>query len=1194
MIPPLLAYFATSPRRVARFVRALSFVMRTATRVAILRFLPAIPCAWQHCFLLFLLVSLVSCGGGGSSTTGGGGNVPPGNPPDFSLLVGVPSVTLQQQGAYQIQGISAKTVNGFSGDITLSISGLPAGVTTIPGSVPILSPTGSVSSSGFQMVAAQNAAVGTTTITVTGTSGALTHSVTFPLSVTAAAPFTIQLSPSNLLMTPATTGHVTVTVTPNPGTTLPPLSVSLSPPNSIPTGGVKINLIQGSLTPSAPASFSVQADLVAQPTQNFPIVVTASDNLVNSNVAVLPLTISVPFSSNTAPTRTNFVSTDQPPTGVVYDPARKLLFVSIEVLNQVAVFSSVDGHRVATIPVLFPAGIDESADGSAIYVVSPFSTSITTIDPNLLQVVQQTLLPQGLSGLQVATLANGEVMVLIALNGGAFPPAYIWNPTAHTFTGFAQRIAISSAGITRSFDHSKVLFFGPSASGASAVLYDSATRTILGPATVSSSNLAISPDGSQIAAIGDPTFFYDSRFRVVGSTPMTGLFPIKSALYSLDGLHLYVLGTYSSPTDMAAAIDIATFSLAGVVPGFQFGTFLPFSGQVVTPYAIDQNNIIFAGTSFGMAYLDGNTPGFIALPISTGSRMQPTLLSLASPTQVQLSGASLSSAWNYNVYFGAPPASPLSQVGTNVSVQSSNVLALTAPAGTVAGPANVTLSRSDGYFQVLPNAVSYGPSVLRVDPDTGSSVGGDSVVITGYGFGSSSAQVTIGGKPANITQVRGSNGGLNPIETIFLTTPSGAPGNSDVSVITPMGSTTVSGGFQYLVASQIFPIPGALDNIIYDQLRQKLYITNEDHNRIEIFDLLSRTYLAPVVVGNQPTGLALTPDNSLLAVVNSADGTVSVLDASSMQIIHTWSALAPGETSPAAVALTIAPVTPHRALVNVFYPGVIDGGAIHLLNLDTGSLSCAGAPWCINGNIVGGPPLAAMASVADGTKVFLADMTGGGMGLLDFTANTLTRGFTGRRTDAAADADGNIFAANLALTNTSLSRTAIAAYEPYTAGDVRFQTVFGEKLNGSGSLLFIPQINGVDIFDVHTGRLVQHVILPEGIPADLGGLALDETGTKMFLISNSGITIAQLSQLPLSVASVTPASGLPGITVSVRGSGFQSGASVSFDGMQASTTTIDPNTLRAVVPAKPSGPTRVTVVNPDGHAYSFDAAFSVQ
>ena len=167
------------------------------------------------------------------------------------------------------------------------------------------------------------------------------------------------------------------------------------------------------------------------------------------------------------------------------------------------------------------------------------------------------------------------------------------------------------------------------------------------------------------------------------------------------------------------------------------------------------------------------------------------------------------------------------------------------------------------------------------------------------------------------------------------------------------------------------------------------------------------------------------------------------------------------------------------------------------------------------------------------------------------------------------------------------------AYERYAA-DARSQSVFGEKLNGSGSILYVPQTQGVDLFDVRTGRLQMHVALPEAIPADLNGLTLDETGTRMFLISNSGITIAQLPQLPLSIATVSAPSGSAGIQVTMRGSGFDAGTTVSFGSQQAAVTYLDASSVMAVVPPLPPGPTRVTVTNPNGQSYSADAIFAVQ
>jgi hypothetical protein len=236
-----------------------------------------------------------------------------------------------------------------------------------------------------------------------------------------------------------------------------------------------------------------------------------------------------------------------------------------------------------------------------------------------------------------------------------------------------------------------------------------------------------------------------------------------------------------------------------------------------------------------------------------------------------------------------------------------------------------------------------------------------------------------------------------------------------------------------------------------------------------------------------------------------------------------------------------------------------------------------------------------MASTPDGSKIFLADDSAGIVGLLDLTANKLITASFGSGGDAAANADGNIFAAQFGITNQKLSRTSIMAYEPYAdSGNQSFHNRVGEKLSPSGSLLFVPQDSGVDIFDVHTGRLVLHAAMPEAIPADTGALALDETGTKMFLISTSGITITQLAQVPLSLASITPTAGPPGTAVKLRGSGFQNGATVTFGKSQVAATYVDQNTLTAVVPALSAGPVRVTVTNPDDSSYNYDAAFSVQ
>jgi hypothetical protein len=275
-------------------------------------------------------------------------------------------------------------------------------------------------------------------------------------------------------------------------------------------------------------------------------------------------------------------------------------------------------------------------------------------------------------------------------------------------------------------------------------------------------------------------------------------------------------------------------------------------------------------------------------------------------------------------------------------------------------------------------------------------------------------------------------------------------------------------------------------------------------------------------------------------------------------------------------------------------------GTFHLIDLDTGSLSCTGVAGCAADgteiNVQTG--LAALASSSDGTKILLATSTGGGTPLpaemLDLTTNTLAVGDPIDASDAAMSADGTVFAANFSLLDAAANLRGFTAIEPYAdAGASSVHNVFGEKLNASGSLLFYPQDSGVDIFDVHTGRLLWHIVLPVSIAANSGALALDETGTKMFLTTTTGIAIAQLNSAPLSIGHVSPVTGPPGTAITLRGSGFQNGATVMFGAAPAATTFIDASNLSAAVPTLAPGVIRITVKNPDGSQYSIDGAYTV-
>ncbi len=129
--------------------------------------------------------------------------------PDFSLSASPNSLSVVQ-GLSGTSTITVNPLNGFTGSVSLSASGLPAGVTAT------FNPSSTTGTSTLTLTASNTAAVGTVTVTITGTSGTLTHTTTLSLTVTSNAPapdFTISVSPTSLTVARGSTGHYTVTIT---------------------------------------------------------------------------------------------------------------------------------------------------------------------------------------------------------------------------------------------------------------------------------------------------------------------------------------------------------------------------------------------------------------------------------------------------------------------------------------------------------------------------------------------------------------------------------------------------------------------------------------------------------------------------------------------------------------------------------------------------------------------------------------------------------------------------------------------------------------------------------------------------------------------------------------------------------------------------------------------------------------------
>jgi subtilase family serine protease len=127
--------------------------------------------------------------------------------PSFTLSASPTSLTFLQ-GAAGSTTITINPLNGFSSTVSLTASGLPSGVGAIFGT------NLATSTSLLTLSATGIQAIGTFTVTVTGTSGSLSSKATITLTVNAAGDYNLSASPSSLSVALGTKGTSVITVNP--------------------------------------------------------------------------------------------------------------------------------------------------------------------------------------------------------------------------------------------------------------------------------------------------------------------------------------------------------------------------------------------------------------------------------------------------------------------------------------------------------------------------------------------------------------------------------------------------------------------------------------------------------------------------------------------------------------------------------------------------------------------------------------------------------------------------------------------------------------------------------------------------------------------------------------------------------------------------------------------------------------------
>jgi hypothetical protein len=589
----------------------------------------------------------------------------------------------------------------------------------------------------------------------------------------------------------------------------------------------------------------------------------------------------------------------------------------------VDVFSTATHKRTATIPIPYPFGIDMSADGNTLYV-GTFSDFLYTIDPQQLVVtgrvsfavpLQQGQITVVNNPLTVATLSNGNLMLLMGTGDGfgAGAALVIWNPVSNEIVETVSNEFSAVGPMARSADHSKVTFtFQVSGGNGTPVgLYDVTTDQVTNGAYLGGGvpfALALNSNASEIAVSGGESLeTYDNQLNSLQKVLLS--YADSGVLFSTDGTKIYQFGG-----DSVGVYDSNTLNLIG-----QFSDI----GGGSLPGDVDSTGIVYALSDHGVAFLDASQPTTtkdIIFGGLAGAVPQAGPLGVATPLSSQVGATSPSPV----VAFGSQP-------GWNVTsspFQQGELIYATAPPSNVPGPVNVFVQWPDGLSWLDAEDFSYGPWGRYIFEAGGPPQGGAPVGLVGYGFGWNlgSPQIFYGSGSATVNELNAIGNYIEPypyqqLQLALMTSPPGSPGPANLTITTPVGTTTIPGGFHFM--NQVTPIslnPNNLLKGVWDESRNQIYFS--DGNVIQVFSTTAQQFLPPIQIPNmtaatQLAGIAITPDDTKLLVADYGDSLVLVIDLNNTASVNSVSTILPGGQQGTTNPISIATTNTNKAFVTV-------------------------------------------------------------------------------------------------------------------------------------------------------------------------------------------------------------------------------------------------------------------------------------
>ena len=558
---------------------------------------------------------------------------------------------------------------------------------------------------------------------------------------------------------------------------------------------------------------------------------------------------------------------DGQPADLVLDEARKRVYSVSAGAGRVKIYNYELGQEVGQIEVgLFPSGAAMSLDGHFLYVANVQNATLSVIDLEFDRVISNVSLPARPEG--VAVGFDGRVLITTqgAGTGNALNTLLIYDPSQEAGQ---QLIPVSSPPTISTPNPLPAVFAGRPATsfpgrlirtpdgqfivGMVAInqqlntaattlfVYEAASGTVIRNRTVTgqSTVLSISPDGTRFMA--GSTLYDTATLTVIGQVNVNN--------------YPFILTTNAAtPTGSNQAINLnnnlggSAFSVNGDTI---YGAFNINPAAVNTGRPIADALILLSSRNLGARLA-------IRLPESVLGKIVQTadgeLMVASSESGIilipigKLFDEPILAPETTTVFLASDLCNKgIARAAVKINNLGNGKLTYTVPASTTALVTEVTsgLAPSTINFVMEP-----GRSGVQRRPGTN--------YFTGSQFGNAT--------PINVV--------LNSREAVNF---------PNVIRVYMNFREADQRGIIHPVATTLSSVtnPAAhegLQELLLDEKRQRVYVTNSGMNRVEVFDIRRQRFIEPIEVGQLPHSMAMTLDGNTLYVGNTGGESVSIVD----------------------------------------------------------------------------------------------------------------------------------------------------------------------------------------------------------------------------------------------------------------------------------------------------------------------------